>query len=168
MLGCYVLPQHAGPYVNGWVAAACRVRREAYLAQMNVQAAVREVIASVPGFFGTTRKRTVGVGIDEIVYTQDQIAQRVAAVLPDSLAAKGFTVVALPPVECDEPGRRWVRVPVTGQPWADGEVRIAPRGDRVAIVNVPADLLVQDVPGLAAALMSAHAAAMSRRGPGRP
>lgn len=130
---------------------------------MDVRAAVREVIASVPGFFGTTRKHTIGVGVDEIVYSQDEIAQRVAAVLPDGLAARGVALVGLPPVECEEPGRRWVRVPVTGQPWADGEVRIGARGDRVAFVNIPAGLLVQDVPGFAAALLAVHAAA--RRAP---
>lgn len=133
---------------------------------MDVRAAAREVIASVPGFFGTTRKRTIGVGVDEILYSQDEIAQRVAAVLPDGLAARGIALVELPPVECEEPGRRWVRVPVTGQPWVDGEVRIGARGDRVAFVNIPASLLVQDVPGFAAALMAAHAEATARPDPG--
>lgn len=133
---------------------------------MDAYRAIREVIAGVPGFFGTTRKRTIGVGVDEIVYSQDEIAQRVAAVLPDGLAARGVALVGLPPVECEEPGRRWVRVPVTGQPWVDGEVRIGARGDRVAFVNIPASLLVQDVPGFAAALMAAHAGATARSDPG--
>lgn len=122
----------------------------------------------MPGFFGTTRKRTIGVGVDEIAYTQAQIADRIAAVFEDNLRAKGFVVLGLPPVVCEEPGRRYVRVPVTGRPWADGEVRVGPRGDEVAIVDVPARMLVQDVPGFAAALMSAHAAAMARPDPGRP
>ncbi|EIC70379.1 hypothetical protein S7W_05673 [Mycobacteroides abscessus M94] len=62
---------------------------------MDAYRAIREVIAGMPGFFGTTRKRTIGVGVDEIVYSQDEIAQRVAAVLPDGLAARGVALVGL-------------------------------------------------------------------------
>lgn len=135
---------------------------------MDVRSAVCAVIEHLPGFFGMTRKLTIGVGTEEIVYTQAQIADRIAAVFEDNLRAKGFVVLRLPPVVCDEPGRRYIRVPVTGRPWADGEVRVGPTGDEVAIVDVPARMLVQDVPGFAAALMGAHAAATARPDPAGP
>lgn len=46
-------------------------------------------------------------------------------------------MIALPAVETDSAGRRYVSVPITGRPWANGEVRISPRGDEVAIANTP-------------------------------
>lgn len=65
-------------------------------------------------------------------------------------------VIALPEVETYESGRRYVRVPITAQPWSDGAVRISPHGDQVAIREVPDKLPMQDAPALASALMAAH------------
>ncbi|SHU53346.1 hypothetical protein [Mycobacteroides abscessus] len=121
--------------------------------------AIREAIERIPNFFGQTRNVTIGAegATETIVYTQSQIADLIACVLPGSLQAKGYALTKLPGIETDQPGRRYVRVPITAQPWADGEVRIAPNGDRVSIVNVPAGLPMQDVPALAVALLAAHA-----------
>ncbi len=125
---------------------------------MDARQAIREIIESIPNLFGTTRKATIGAEGDTetIVYTQAQVADMIASILPDSLKTKGHAVIALPEIDTDDSGRRYVRVPITDQPWADGLVRISPHGDQVAIRDVPDKLPMQDVPSLAAALMAAH------------
>ncbi|MEC4840528.1 hypothetical protein R2360_13675 [Mycobacteroides chelonae] len=132
---------------------------------MDARKAIGEIIESIPNLFGLTRKATIGAEGDTetIVYTQAQVADLIASILPDGLKAKGHTVIALPSIETDETSRRYVRVPITDQPWADGWVRISPHGDQVAIVNVPPKLHMQDVPALASALMAAHATWRPRR-----
>lgn len=132
----------------------------AYNWRMDARRAIREVIESIPNLFGVTRKKTIGAeGESEtVVYTQAQVADMIASILPDALKTKGHMVIELPSIESvpDQHRRRYVRVPITAQPWADGEVRISPHGDEVAIRNVPDRLHMQDVPALAAALMAAH------------
>ncbi|SHU93956.1 Uncharacterised protein [Mycobacteroides abscessus subsp. abscessus] len=127
---------------------------------MDARKAIHEIIESIPNLFGMTRKVTIGAEGDTetIVYTQAQVADMIASILPDALKAKGHTVIELPGIESvpDQPRRRYVRVPITAQPWSDGEVRISPHGDEVAIRNVPDRLHMQDVPALASALMAAH------------
>ena len=127
---------------------------------MDARKAITEIIESIPNLFGLTGKATIGADGDTetIVYTQAEVAALIASTLPESLKAKGHIVIALPTIESvpDNPGRRYARVPITAQPWVDGEVRISPRGDQVAIRDVPDRLPMQDVPALAAALMSAH------------
>ncbi|SIM96664.1 hypothetical protein [Mycobacteroides abscessus] len=125
---------------------------------MDARRAIREVIEAIPSLFGTTRTKTIGAEgeTETVVYTQAQVADLIASVLPDALKAKGHMVIALPEVESYESGRRYVRVPITAQPWSDGTVPISPHGDAVAIRNVPDKLPMQDVPALAAALMAAY------------
>ncbi|MDM3950349.1 hypothetical protein [Mycobacteroides abscessus] len=127
---------------------------------MDARKAIREVIEDIPHLFGQTRKATIGAEGDTetIVYTQAQVADVIASILPDALKTKGHMVIELPGIESvpDQPRRRYVRVPITAQPWSEGEVRISPHGDEVAIRNVPDRLHMQDVPALAAALMAAH------------
>lgn len=108
--------------------------------------------------FGHTRKTTIGAegATETVIYTQAQVADLIASVLPDALKTKGHMVIALPEVESYESGRRYVRVPITAQPWSDGTVPISPHGDAVAIRNVPDKLPMQDVPALASALMAAY------------
>lgn len=125
---------------------------------MDARKAIREIIESIPNLFGTTRKVTIGAEGDTetIVYTQAQVADMIASILPDSLKTKGHAVIALPEIDTDESGRRYVRVPITDQPWADGRVRISPHGDQLAIRDVPDKLHMQDVPALAGALMAVY------------
>lgn len=128
---------------------------------MDARKAIREVIESIPNLFGHTRKKTIGAQgeTEAIVYTQAQVADLIAAILPESLKTKGHIVIGpLPGIESvpDQPRRRYVRVPITRQPWSDGAVRISPHGDEVVIRNVPDRLHMQDVPALTAALMAAH------------
>lgn len=132
---------------------------------MDARKAIREIIESIPNLFGTTRKVTIGAEGDTetIVYTQAQVADMIASILPDSLKTKGHAVIALPEIDTDESGRRYVRVPITDQPWADGVVRISPHGDQLAIRDVPDKLHMQDVPALAGALMSAYCTWRPRR-----
>lgn len=134
---------------------------------MDAYNAIRRVIEEIPNFFRLTHKLTIGTGHDTKtkVYTQADIASHVASTLVHKLGDKGCTVIELATVETDEYGSRTVRMPITGQAWAYGEVRIDERNDRLVIVDIPARLPVDDAPVLAAALLAAHAAARPYRSP---
>ncbi|KRQ19775.1 MULTISPECIES: hypothetical protein [Mycobacteroides] len=127
---------------------------------MGARSAIREIIEAMPNFFGHRRNVTIGAQdeTEAIVDTQAQIADLIAAILPDRLKDKGHLVIQLPAIETDDAGRRYVQVPITARPWADGEVRISPRCDEVAIANTPPILPMHDIPALATALMAAWAA----------
>ncbi|MDM2350559.1 Uncharacterised protein [Mycobacteroides abscessus subsp. abscessus] len=131
---------------------------------MDARKAISEVIEAMPNFFRLTRKETIGQGHYETkVFSQEDIANHVASTLMDNLGAKGCQVVELPPVETDEYGSRTVRVPITGQGWAYGEVRIDERRDQLAIIDIPARLPIDDAPTVAAALLATYVAARSYR-----
>lgn len=61
---------------------------------MDARKAIREVIESI-GAEGQT---------ETIVYTQAQVADIVASILPDALKSRGHVVIALPEVETYESG----------------------------------------------------------------
>lgn len=118
----------------------------------------------MPNFFRLTRKETIGHGhYVTKVFTQDDIAGHVASTLADKLGDKGCRIVELPPVETDEYGSRTVRVTITGQGWAYGEVRIDERHDRLVIVDIPSRLPIDDAPAVAAAMLAAYAQARPYR-----
>lgn len=124
---------------------------------MNVRTAIVEAIERIPNLLGATVTERFTGKRERVTHSQEHVADLIAAVLPGSLKADGYLIVKLPAIDVDEAGRRTIRVPVTAQPWSDGEVRIGPCGDEVAIVNVPARLPTQDAPALAVALLAAHA-----------
>lgn len=132
---------------------------------MNACTAIQQIIENMPNFFGLTRKATIGAEGDTEtrVYTQDDIAGHVAARLISRIHTKGCLVVELPPVETDEYGSQTVRIPITGQAWAYGEVRISDQGDGLIIVDIPSRLPLDDAPAFAAALLATHNAARPRR-----
>lgn len=131
---------------------------------MDASKAIRELIEVMPNFFRLTQKATIGNPHYETrVYSQQDIAGHIASILMDQLHTKDCLVVELPPVETDEYGSRTVRVPITGQGWAYGEVRIGDKGDRLNIVDIPSRLPIDSAPAVAAALMAAHLAARPRR-----
>ncbi|MEU9805041.1 hypothetical protein [Mycobacterium sp. NPDC050853] len=132
---------------------------------MDALRAIREVIEQMPNFFSLTRNTTIGAeGQTETrVYTQDEIAAHVAAKLIAKIHTKRCLVVELPPVETDEYGSQTVRVPITGQAWAYGEVRIDDRGNRLNIVDIPSRLPIDDAPAFAEAVLAAYNAARPRR-----
>ncbi|RIS67652.1 hypothetical protein [Mycobacteroides abscessus] len=131
---------------------------------MDAKRAIREVIAQMPNFFSWTHKETIGHGHYQTrVYSQDDIAGHVATTLLDKLGDKGCQVVSLPPVETDEYGCRTVRVPIIGQGWAYGEIRISDNADQLVIVDIPSRLPVDSAPAVAAALLATHAAARAYR-----
>lgn len=134
---------------------------------MDASQAIREVIEGIPNFFGLTRKATIGAGheTETRVYSQEDIASHVASTLMAKLSTKGCAVVELPNVELDEYGSRTVRVPITGQGWAYGEVRLDERHDRLVVVDIPSRLAIDDAPALAAAVLAAHAEARQYRSP---
>ncbi|WP_078324476.1 hypothetical protein [Mycobacteroides salmoniphilum] len=127
---------------------------------MDARKAIGEIIEGIPNLFGLTRKVSIGAEgeIETVVYTQAQVADLIASVLPDGLKPKGYLVIKLPGIQTDEAGRRYVEVPITARPWAPGEVRISPRGNEVAVANIPPVLPMHDVPTLATALLAAHTA----------
>ncbi len=127
---------------------------------MDARKAIGEIIESIPNLFGLTRKATIGAEGDTetIVYTQAQVADIIASILPDGLKPKGYLVIELLDIQTDDAGRRYAEVPITARPWAPGEVRISPRGDEVAVANIPPVLPMQDARALASALMTAHTA----------
>lgn len=75
--------------------------------------------------------------------------------LPDLLAAEQILLVELPSVAADNYSGWAVRVPLSEQPWADGEVCLD-RAGRVALAGIPRPLRVADVPAVAAALLAVH------------
>lgn len=123
---------------------------------MNAQGAISRIIASIPNLLSATVTERFTGKSEHVVYSQERVAEAIAAVLPANLKAERYLLVRLANVETDDTGRRSVRVPITAQPWADGEVLISPRGDQVAIRNVPDVLPMQDIPALASALMAAY------------
>ncbi|MBF9328498.1 hypothetical protein [Mycobacteroides chelonae] len=125
---------------------------------MNVRTAISQAIERIPNLLTSTVIERFTGKTERVTHSQEHVADLISAVLSGSLKADGYLIVKLPNIDTDDTGRRTIRVPVTAQPWVDGEVRIGPRGDEIAIVNVPARLPVQDVPALAAALLAAHLA----------
>lgn len=123
---------------------------------MNVRTAISQAIERIPNLLTSTVIERFTGKSEHVTHSQEHVADLIAAVLPGSLKSDGYLIVKLPNVDIDDTGRRTIRVPVTAQPWSDGEVRIGPRGDEIAIVNVPARLPVQDAPALANALLAAH------------
>lgn len=132
---------------------------------MDAHKAIREVIEQMPNFFRLTHKVTIGSGHEHEtrVFTQEDIAAHVASTLICKLGDKGCKVVELPRVETDEYGSRTVRVPIGGQAWAYGEVRIDERRERLVIVDIPSRLPIDDAPSVAAAFLAAHAEARPYR-----
>ncbi|SHY94369.1 hypothetical protein [Mycobacteroides abscessus] len=125
-----------------------------------VEALISQAIAGIPNLLGTTQTRLGDSQPTTLVYTPEQVAARIAAVLPSLLQSAGCLLVELPDVAQDAFGSESVRVPLSGQPWADGAVRLhrAPRGNRLTLSGIPTPLAADDAPTLAAALLAAHAA----------
>lgn len=125
-----------------------------------VEALISQAIAGIPNLLGTTQTRLGDTHPTTLVYTPEQVAARIAAVLPSLLQAAGCLLVELPDVARDAYGFQSVRVPLGGQPWADGTVRLhaTSRGNRLTLSGIPTPLAAADAPAVAAALLAAHAA----------
>lgn len=132
---------------------------------MDPTKAIRQLIEEMPNFFRLTHMLTIGRGDETETreFTQEEIAGHVASTLTEKLGVKGCALVDLPTIETDEYGSRTVRVPLTGQGWAYGEVRLTDRRDQVVIVDIPTRMPVDDAPAVAAALLAAHAEARPYR-----
>ncbi|EIV23286.1 hypothetical protein BKG58_10070 [Mycobacteroides abscessus subsp. abscessus] len=133
---------------------------------MDAFTAICEVINAIPDFF--REKRLVrnevrqGWSDETAILSQAEIAVKVARALLHRLGDRGYQVVWLPPVNEDEFGTRTVQVPLSFQPWADGEVRLNEHGTGVVIAHVPSRLPIRDAPQLAAALLAAHRATRTK------
>ncbi|WP_419402587.1 hypothetical protein [Mycobacteroides abscessus] len=92
---------------------------------MNVRFAIAQAIERIPNLLGATVMERFTGKRERVTHSQEHVADLIAAVLAGSLKADGYLIVKLPAIDVDEAGRRTIRVPVTAQPWSDGEVRIA-------------------------------------------
>ncbi|WP_255785919.1 hypothetical protein [Mycobacteroides abscessus] len=96
------------------------------------------------------------------ISTLDEVADRIASLLPALLAAEGYALIELPHLEPDGYGSWSVRVPLSEQPWADGEV-LFDRHGRFALIGIPSKLPAADAPAVAAALLAVHTAIENHR-----
>ncbi|SHS19440.1 Uncharacterised protein [Mycobacteroides abscessus subsp. abscessus] len=121
--------------------------------------ALRRVIAAIPDLLWHHATRSFIRDADTHVQirTQDEVADRIASILPALLAAEGYVLVELPNIDPDGYGSWSVRVPLSEQPWADGEV-IRTGSASIALAGVPAAIPLRDVPAVAAALLAMHTA----------
>lgn len=125
---------------------------------MAVGAVLARLIAGIPNLLTCTHEPSFIRDPDARVEvrTPEEVARRIASVLPDLLAAEQILLVELPGVAADDYNGWAVRVPLSEQPWADGEVCLD-RAGRVALAGIPRPLRVADVPAVAAALLAVHA-----------
>ena len=122
---------------------------------MAVGTVLARVIAGIPHLLSRTHDPSFIRDPDAFVEvrTPEEVAGRIASVLPDLLAAEGILLVELPNIAPDGYGGWAVRVPLSEQPWADGEVCLDKEG-RIALAGIPRPLRVADVPAVAAALLA--------------
>lgn len=121
--------------------------------------ALRRVIAAIPDLLWhrATRNFIRDADTHDQVRTQEEVADRIASILPALLATEGYVLVELPNIEPDGYGSWSVRVPLSEQPWADGEV-IRTGQCSITLCGLPRPLPLRDVPALAAALLAMHTA----------
>jgi len=126
---------------------------------MAVGTVLARVIAGIPNMLSRTHDPSFIRDPDAFVEvrTPEEVAGRIASVLPALLAAEGILLVELPNIAPDGYGGWAVRIPLSEQPWADGEVFLDRTG-RIALAGIPRSLPIADAPTVAAALLAIHAA----------
>lgn len=131
---------------------------------MSARAVLTRLIAGIPDLLGrTATPNFIGDPAAHVhVRSTDEVADRIASVLPALLAAEGYMLVQLPNIDPDGYGGWSVRVPLSEQPCADGEVFIDQTG-RLALSGFPSRIPLRDALGLAAALLAIHTTAQRRR-----
>lgn len=131
---------------------------------MTARAVLTRLIAGIPDL--VSRHVTPRFISDPPAYmhvrSADEVADRIASVLPALLAGEGYVLVQLPNIDPDGYGGWSVRVPLSEQPCADGEVFID-QDNRLALAGFPSRIPIVDAPGLASALLAIHTAARGRR-----
>lgn len=120
---------------------------------MKVHAALRDTIAAIPNLLRSTVHEKFATAAHTVVHTQPEVADRIAAVLPDALAQHHCLLVDLPLVTVDEFGDYCVHVPVSSRAWVYVEVR-ATRAGSVVIRGLPGELAAGDGRAVAAALFA--------------
>lgn len=119
--------------------------------------AIEQVIAQMRNLLVMTHTPKYSATPVTEVQSQGQVASRIAGALPELLRERGFLVVQLPTVRPDDFGCPSVRVFLSDRPWADGEVYA--QADRLVWTSVPARMLLQDAPAVAAAVLAVYLAA---------
>ncbi|MUL48375.1 hypothetical protein FZI85_27680 [Mycobacterium sp. CBMA293] len=117
--------------------------------------AIEQSVAGVPNLLSETRIQKFLHTEATIDHSQEAVASQLGSVLPELLRQRGFVIVQMPVVERDEAGCPSVRVLLSDRPWADGEV-YADHAGHLVWTTVPARVLLQDVPAVAAALLAVH------------
>ncbi len=127
---------------------------------MTTRQILAQVIAAIPNLLHQTTSPSFIRDPDTHVHvrTPEEVADKIASILPALLAAEGCVLVELPNIEPDGYGSWSVRVPLSEQPWADGEVFIN-RAGRITLAGIPTRLPLADVPAVGAALLAMHTAA---------
>lgn len=122
------------------------------------RAAVCQSINAIPNLLAAVQVEKFTLHRQLVTYTQLEVAERIAAVLPQLLKARDCTLLPLPAVEPDGYGGRSIRIPLTDQPWADAEILTDPDAQILRLVGLPTRLPIQDAAVVAAALLAAEAA----------
>ncbi|SKL84164.1 Uncharacterised protein [Mycobacteroides abscessus subsp. massiliense] len=126
---------------------------------MTARTVLTRVIAGIPNLLSRTHDPNFIRDPDAFVEvrTPEEVADRIASVLPALLTAEGILLLELPDIEPDGYGGWSIRVPLSEQPWADGEVFLDRTG-RIALAGIPLPLPVADSPAVAAALLAVYKA----------
>lgn len=123
-----------------------------------------DAIAHIPNLLSITRLEKFESVPRLVVHTQPEVAERIAAVLPDRLRERGWCLVQLPRLD---PGEGCsVRIPVSNRPWVDAEIRVMVERGQLVVLGVPERLPIGDAAAVAGALLAIDDAAqrMRRRG----
>ncbi|SHQ49166.1 hypothetical protein [Mycobacteroides abscessus] len=131
---------------------------------MTVRQILAQVIAGIPNLLhqDATARFIRDPATHVHVHTPDEVADKIASILPALLAAEGCVILELPHIAPDGHGGWSVRVPLSEQPWADGEIFINQAGG-ITLAGIPAKLPLSDVPAVGSALLAVHTAASNRR-----
>lgn len=125
---------------------------------------LEDVIAHIPNLLTITRVEKFETEPREVRHTQQQVAARIAAALPDSLNERGCRIVQMKQLD---PGDGCsVRIPVSNRPWADAEVHVVTDRGQMVVVGIPERLPIGDAAAVAEALLAIDTAAqrLRRRG----
>lgn len=110
-------------------------------------------IESIPNLLQATAVEKFTGRQITVTHSQAEVAARISAIFDASMRARGCVVVELPVVQTDIQGGFCVRIPLSAQPGADGEIWVD-RNGMLAVASVPARLSVQDAAAVAGALLA--------------
>lgn len=120
--------------------------------------AIRESITAIPNLLGGVHIEKFTLHQRQVTYTQPEVAELIAAVLPQLLRSRNCALLPLPTIGPDSYGGHSIRIALTNQPWADAEIRIDLDSRELVLVGLPNRLPIQDASTVAAAILAAEVA----------